>query len=273
MRKWGNEEMAASFPHFLISPFPYDAWSGATRVAIRIGTSGWSYDHWQGVLYPHGIPMWERLDHYTGRYDTVEVNSTYYRWPKDATFRYWRGRVPEGFLMTVKAPRGLTHSKRLYSPEAWLERIARGLHGLGDKRGILLVQLPPRFGYDYRRLEYFLEQAPSWIRLAVEFRDPSWHREEVFGLLEQKGAAYCVMSGAHLPCILRATAPFVYVRLHGPSTEHLYAGSYSEDNLRWWADRIREWASQGRDIFAYFNNDGEGNAVRNADTLRWLLGV
>ena len=242
-------------------------------MAIHIGTSGWSYDHWQGVLYPHDIPGRERLDYYTSRYRTVEVNSTYYRWPPDTTFAYWRRRVPDDFLMTVKAPRGLTHSKRLYAPEKWLERIKGGLHRLAEKRGVLLVQLSPRFEYDYARLAYFLEQTPWWVRLAVEFRHPSWHRDEVFGLLEQRGAAYCVMSGAHLPCVLRATAPLVYVRLHGPDHDHLYGGSYSEDDLRWWADRMRDWESQGRDVFAYFNNDGGGNAVRNADTLRCLLGV
>jgi uncharacterized protein YecE (DUF72 family) len=242
-------------------------------MAIHIGTSGWSYDHWQGILYPHDIPPRERLDYYLRRFGTVEVNSTYYRWPVEATFAGWRRRVPDGFLMTVKAPRGLTHSKRLYAPEAWLERIRRGVARLGDKLGILLVQLSPRFEYDYARLAYFLEQAPSWLRLAVEFRHPTWHREEVFALLERHGAAYCVMSGAGLPCILRATAPFVYLRLHGPDRHHLYAGSYADDDLRWWAERIREWQAQGREVFAYFNNDGGGNAVRNADTLKWLLGV
>ena len=80
------------------------------------------------------------------------------------------------------------------------------------------------------------------------------------------------MSGAHLPCVLRATAPFVYIRLHGPDWNHLYAGSYSDNDLRWWADRIREWEAGGREVFAYFNNDGGGNAVRNADTLRFFLG-
>ena len=91
-------------------------------------------------------------------------------------------------------------------------------------------------------------------------------------LLERHGAAYCVMSGANLPCVLRATAPFVYVRLHGPDHEHLYGGSYSDDDLRWWADRIREWSASGQDVYAYFNNDGGGNAVRNAETLRWFAG-
>ena len=242
-------------------------------MTIFIGTSGWSYDHWQNVLYPHGASGPDRLNHYLSRYRTVEVNSTFYRWPPDATFARWHRRLPEGFSMTVKAPRGLTHGKRLYSPEGWLARMRPGLRYLGRKRGVLLVQLSPRFDYDFVRLEYFLHRIPSWLKVAVEFRHPSWHREEVFHLLEQRNAAYCVMSGAHLPCILRATAAFVYVRLHGPDRNYLYAGSYSEDDLRWWADRIREWAGQNRDVFVYFNNDGDGNAVRNADTLRWLLGT
>jgi uncharacterized protein YecE (DUF72 family) len=242
-------------------------------MAIHVGTSGWSYDHWQGVLYPHDTPVRDRLDYYIPRYRTVEVNSTYYRWPVDATFARWHHRLPEGFLMTVKAPRGLTHSKRLYAPEGWLARMRKGLGYLGRKRGVLLVQLPPQFPYDHARLLYFLRQAPPWLKVALEFRHPSWHREEVWALLEECGAAYCVMSGAHLPCILRATAPFVYARLHGPDHHHLYAGSYPDDDLRWWADRIREWEGTGRDVFAYFNNDGGGNAVRNADTLKWLLGI
>ena len=110
-----------------------------------------------------------------------------------------------------------------------------------------------------------------WRRYCIEFRHPSWHQEEVFCLLEQYGVAYCVMSGAHLPCLLRATASFVYVRLHGPDPEHLYAGSYSDQDLAWWKDRIQEWATMGKDVFVYFNNDGEGNAVRNADILQQML--
>jgi uncharacterized protein YecE (DUF72 family) len=242
-------------------------------MAIHIGTSGWSYDHWQGVLYPHGVPQRERLAYYVQRFQTVEVNSTFYGWPADSTFASWHRRVPDGFLMTVKAPRGLTHRARLSEPEAWLERMGGGLRYLGSKRGVLLVQTPPDMEYDHGRMAYFLEQIPQWLKVAVELRHPSWHREEVFALLERHGAAYCVMSGAHLPCILRATAPFVYLRLHGPDPQHMYAGSYSDDSLRWWAERIREWAGAGREVFAYFNNDGEGNAVRNAVRLRQILDI
>ncbi|MBV9850579.1 MAG: DUF72 domain-containing protein [Armatimonadetes bacterium] len=240
--------------------------------AIHIGTSGWSYDHWDGVLYPPGTSPAERLALYVRRFPTAEVNSTFYRWPPVTTFDGWRRRLPEGFLMTVKAPRGLTHGRRLYAPEQWLARMEPGLAALGDRRGILLVQVPPQMEYDLPRLSYFLGQVPGWLRTAVELRHPSWQREETFRLLERHGTAYCVMSGAGLPCVLRATAPFVYVRLHGPDRNFLYAGSYPDDDLQWWAERIREWAAQGREVFAYFNNDGEGNAVRNADTLRRLLG-
>ncbi len=238
---------------------------------LWVGTSGWSYDHWHDTLYPHGLPTVERLGVYVGRYLTVEINSTFYRWPPDAAFARWRRRLPAGFLMSVKAPRGLTHGKRLYAPEAWLARMAPGLCALGERRGPLLVQVPPQMECDLPRLDYFLRRLPPWVRAAVELRHVSWDRDDVYALLEEHGAAYCVMSGAGLPCVLRATAPFVYVRLHGPDTRHLYGGSYSDDDLHWWADRVREWRGQGRDVFAYFNNDGEGNAVRNADTLRRFL--
>lgn len=240
-------------------------------MSIHIGTSGWSYAHWDGVLYPPGLPPTERLSYYLQRFSTVEVNSTFYGWPHDATFVRWHRQLTPDFLMTIKAPRGLTHATRLYAPEKWLRAVRLGVRYLGKNRGVLLVQLPPDFACDYARLEYFLHCVPSWLKVAVELRHASWHQEAVFQLLEQTGTAYCVMSGAHLPCILRATAPFVYVRMHGPDINHLYGGSYSDDSLHWWKDRIREWHSTGRNVFVYFNNDGDGNAVRNAETLRGFL--
>ena len=148
-----------------------------------------------------------------------------------------------------------------------------GLRQLGKKLGVVLYQLPPHFPCNLDRLASFLPQAPRWARIAFEFRHPSWDREEVYALLERHRAAYCVMSGPNLPCVLRATAPFVFVRLHGPDDDRMYAGSYSDDSLRWWADRFREWQGQGRDVFAYFNNDGFGNAIRNAETLKGMLAV
>jgi uncharacterized protein YecE (DUF72 family) len=240
-------------------------------VNVHVGTSGWSYDHWENVLYPPELPPRDRLRYYWPNFGTVELNSSFYRWPRAASFASWRRRLPEGFLLSVKAPRGLTHGKKLYSPEVWIDRIASCWHELRDRRAVLLVQLPPSMERDDARLGYFLARLPDWIRVAVEFRHDSWHTDDVFSLLERHGAAYCITSGAHLPCILRATAAFVYIRMHGPDHEHLYGGSYSDADLDWWAQRIREWRDSGTEVFVYFNNDGGGNAVRNALTLRGML--
>jgi uncharacterized protein YecE (DUF72 family) len=240
-------------------------------MVTSIGTSGWSYDHWEPELYPPGLPARSRLGRYAEAFSTVELNSSFYRWPRPSAFGSWRRRLPDGFCLSVKAPRGLTHGRRLYGPETWVQRIGLGWHELGDKRAVLLVQLAPSQPRDDERLAYFLTLIPSWIRVAVEFRHPSWHGEDVFALLAAHGAAYCVLSGANLPCVLRVTTDFAYLRLHGPDHHHLYAGSYSDTDLAWWADRIREWQASGRDVYAYFNNDGDANAVRNARTLQGLL--
>jgi uncharacterized protein YecE (DUF72 family) len=240
-------------------------------LSIHIGTSGWSYGHWDGVLYPPGTPPAHRLGHYVRRFDTVELNSSFYHWPRTATFARWRQRLPDGFQLSVKAARGLTHGKRLYAPEVWVDRVASCWHELAEKRAVLLIQLAPDHVRDDARLAYLLQRLPGWMRVSIEFRHPSWHDEQVFSMLEHHQVAYCVMSGAGLPCVLRSTAPFVYVRLHGPDFDHLYGGSYSDTDLRWWADRLREWRDSGKDVLVYFNNDGGGNAVRNADTLRGLV--
>ncbi|GMA20814.1 DUF72 domain-containing protein [Arsenicicoccus piscis] len=237
---------------------------------ILVGTSGWAYDHWIGVLYPPELPKRRWLERYVQEFGTVELNASYYRWPRQATFGSWERRLPPGFELAVKASRGLTHARRLYAPEKWADIFARDLARLGDRRGPLLLQLPPTLERDDARLDYALGAIPSWIRVAVELRHESWLHDDVFALLERHGAAYVIMSGAHLPCVLRATTDVVYVRMHGPSHDHLYAGSYSEDDLRWWADRCREWQGQGRRVYVYFNNDGHGFAVHNARRLRDL---
>lgn len=236
-----------------------------------IGTSGWSYNHWQGVLYPSKLPTTQRLRVYAQHFNTVELNSSFYHWPREASFQNWSDQLPEGFRLSVKAPRGLTHGQRLSEPALWIQRIQRGLDILGEKCGVLLVQLPPDMTRDDLRLESFLQQLPPQLMAAIEFRHTSWHVEPVFALLEHHRTAYCVMSGADLACLLRATAPFIYVRLHGPSPNHLYAGSYSEDDLLWWAARLNEWRASGHTCWVYFNNDAAGNAVRNAQRLLELV--
>jgi uncharacterized protein YecE (DUF72 family) len=240
---------------------------------IRIGTSGWSYDHWVGVLYPQRTPVSARLGMYVRQFNTVELNASFYRWPNDSTFAGWRQRLPGGFTMSVKAHRGLTHFRRLKSPEPWVERFESCWRALGDRSEMLLVQLHPEQQRDDERLVHFLGLMPDPVRVAVELRDPSWDDPAVYALLERHNAAYVVMSGAGLPCVLRATTDVVYVRMHGPQSESLYAGSYSDDELRWWADRIAGWDADGRDVLVYFNNDAHGYAVRNALTLGAMLGA
>ena len=240
-------------------------------MAVHIGTSGWSYDHWVGVLYPKSASSLERLDAYARHFRTVEVNNTFYRWPKDEVFSTWRERLPEGFVFSAKASRGLTQFRKLNDPEPWLERMEAGLGPAEGEAGRAALPAPAPLPERSRPARPLPGPGPPGQRVAVEFRHPTWDVEETFAVLERHDAAYCVMSGANLPCVLRATADFVFVRLHGPDRSHMYAGSYSEDDLRWWADRIGEWR-EGRDVYAYFNNDGYGHAVRNALRLRELVG-
>lgn len=240
-------------------------------MSVRIGTSGWSYDHWAEVLYRRGLPSARRLARYVEVFDTVELNASFYRWPKDATFAGWRQQLPDGFTMSVKAHRGLTHYRRLTAPEPWIERFESCWQTLGRHRGVLLVQLHPEQARDDARLDTFLAGMPTDIRVAVELRHPSWNHSDVYALLQRRKAAYVVMSGPGLPCIPRTTTDFTYIRMHGPDQNSMYAGSYPSKELRSWADRIAAWGAEGVDVWMYFNNDLGGHAVRNALSLRELL--
>ncbi len=142
-----------------------------------------------GEIEMIGTPPAAWLGHYVARFRTVELNASFYRWPRTATFASWRRRLPPGFQLSVKAPRGLTHAKRLYAPEVWVERMAACWHELGERRAVLLVQLHPAHERDDARLDFFLSTLPDWMRVAVEFRHPSWHDEGVYALLERHGAA------------------------------------------------------------------------------------
>ncbi|MEN3224905.1 DUF72 domain-containing protein [Mycolicibacterium porcinum] len=238
---------------------------------IRIGTSGWSYDHWTDVLYPRGTPAKSRLAHYVGEFDTVELNGSFYRWPADTTFTGWRDQMPDGFTMSVKAHRGLTHYRRLRSPESWTPRFEEYWKLLGSHNEALLVQLHPALERDDELLTAFLSQLPRRIRVAMELRHPSWHEEAVYDVLRRHDAAYVVMSGPGLTCRPVATSELVYLRMHGPGEESMYAGSYSDDELSAWAQRIRQWDRDDHRVVVYFNNDLGGHAVRNARKLKQLV--
>ncbi len=217
---------------------------------IRIGTSGWSYDHWTDVLYPQGLPASKRLAHYVGAFDTVELNASFYRWPRDAAFTGWRQRLPDGFTMAVKAHRGLTHFRRLKSPEPWVERFERCWKALGTAGGGAACPTASRNG-TRRRPPRSLPSSDAAVDSGGDGAAASVV-ERPGGVLAAgtNGAAYVVMSGAGMACVPRATSDLVYVRMHGPEPASLYTGSYSDEELREWADRsdVAERGQAGRRV-------------------------
>ena len=213
---------------------------------LRVGTSGWQYRHWKGRFYPKDLPTAKWLGYYTTYFDTVELNNSFYRQPERRTFERWRRAVPGDFRFAVKLNRFITHVKRLKVERESIERSYGTLAGLGPKAAVVLVQLPPRMKFDEERAERFFKQvAPRRRRHAL-----------VIGETQ------------HWPTHVAVTADFVYLRFHGP--ERRYGSSYTDETLGEWARRINEWRREGRDVFAYFNNDEMGYAPRNALRLREL---
>jgi uncharacterized protein YecE (DUF72 family) len=172
-------------------------------VVIRIGTSGWSQDHWRPGLDPPGLPARDRLARYAAAFPAAGLNSSFCRWPRPAA------AGGTGFWLPVKAPRGLTGARTLDAPQGRRQRIAAGWREPGGEPAVLLVRLPPPLRRDDARLAYFLRLVPGWTRAAAEFRRRSWHCGEILALLQAPRAAYCVVGGANLPCTLRAAAALV----------------------------------------------------------------
>ncbi len=240
--------------------------ANATPGTLHLGTSGYQYDHWRGVFYPEDLPKDEWFGRYAERFDSVEINNTFYQLPEAETFDDWRERAPEGFCYAVKFSRYGSHMKKLKDPEGTIGTFLERAERLEDRLGPILVQLPPHWGADPERLAAFLDAAPSAHRWAVEVRDPSWLCAAVFDVLRDHGAALCLhdMIDDH-PREL--TADWLYLRYHGED----YAGGYSPQRLSAEADRIAAWLDDGLDVFAYFNNDLGGHAVEDAGNLARYL--
>jgi len=187
---------------------------------IRIGTSGWHYKHWVGKFYPSGMPSSQMFDFYRRHFDTVELNNSFYRLPTFEAFARWRDAAPDKFLFAVKGSRFLTHNKKLKEPEQALQNLLPRAEVLGPKLGPILFQLPPKWKVNLERLESFLQALPTEHHYAFEFREPTWHNEQVYEVLRRHNAAYCIheLAGFHTPILL--TADFSYVRLHGPGEKY-----------------------------------------------------
>ena len=245
--------------------------TGASEPALRIGCSGWQYRHWRGNFYPDDLPQSRWLLHYFTRFATVELNNSFYRLPPKETFARWRRAAPPGFLFAVKASRYLTHMKKLKDAADPLARMFTNVRALGPRLGPVLYQLPPHWASDVGRLDGFLDQVPTDVRQAVEFRDPSWYCDEVYRALQRHDVALCVhdMNGSASPRLV--VGPFVYVRFHGAGAR--YGGGYSEGALADWARWLAAQHARGIPVYAYFNNDVGGHAPKDAARLIQRLGA
>ena len=235
----------------------------AKRGKLRIGTSGYHYDHWKEVFYPRHLPKKGWFAYYVRHFDTVEINNTFYHLPQAQSCDVWREQAPPGFRYALKFSRYGSHLKRLKEPHASIAQFLDRATRLRESLGPILVQLPPHWAPDPARLASFLEAASGVYRWAIEFRDPRWLCEEVYAILRRSAVALCIhdLIADHPRCL---TTDWTYLRFHGVGG----GGSYTPQALTAQARRIDRYLSDGLDVFAYFNNDAHGYAVRNAADLR-----
>ncbi|PZR70806.1 MAG: DUF72 domain-containing protein [Candidatus Dormiibacter spiritus] len=238
-------------------------------MVVYIGTSGWQYRHWRDAFYPPGLAQRRWLDHYAARFQTVELNNSFYHLPTAHSFERWREETPADFVVAAKMSSYLTHLKRLRDPgepvRLFLERAGR----LEQKLGPILLQMPPQLTAEPGRLAETLDCFPAGVRVAVEFRHDSWYQPQVRSLLERHGAALCLADSPRRRTPEWRTADWGFLRFHeGRATPR---PCYGERALLTWADRLsRLWRTE-EDVFCYFNNDPRGCAIRDAITFARLL--
>jgi uncharacterized protein YecE (DUF72 family) len=240
-------------------------------VTIWIGTSGWHYPHWQGTFYPESLPKTAWLSDYAHRFDTVEINHSFYQLPSQQTLKQWRETVPDRFQFTAKASGYITHRKKLKDPEQTLVQFFDRIRVLEDKLAVILFQLPPRWSPNFDRLANFIEALPPEYRYAFEFRDRRWFAPKMYEILSRSGVALCLyeLAGARSPQEL--TTDWTYIRLHGMH-EDAYRGRYDAETLDLWAKQLLKWSEMGHDIYCYFDNDEAGYAPQDALALRERIG-
>jgi uncharacterized protein YecE (DUF72 family) len=236
---------------------------------FHLGTSGWSYPGWRGLFYPPDLPSSDWLEFYAQHFATVEINMTFYRFPKPATLKGWLERTPPGFCFTLKANRQITHLKRLRKVKSEVRYFYILADSLRERLGCILFQLPPSIKLDLELLEEFLETLSPDYRNVIEFRDPGWYDEKVFTLMRQHKTTFCVVSSGKVPRTPVETSDVAYFRFHGLTGGYRY--NYSDDELAEWAAAIKSVRATER--YVYFNNDYQAYAVRNCLRLGELLGA
>jgi uncharacterized protein YecE (DUF72 family) len=209
------------------------------------------------------------LGFYAQRFGTVEINNSFYRLPSPEAVQSWVSQTPAEFRFAVKASRYITHNRKLRDPEQSFAKFFAVVKGFGEKLGPILFQLPPAWLINRERLEEFLTSLPPGNQYAFEFRNPSWHTPEIYNLLARFNAAFCIFEIAGFRSSVELTAPFTYVRLHGPG--NAYQGKYSDSALCQWAKMIERWISEKRSVYFYFDNDQAGFAAENALQLSCMV--
>jgi len=229
---------------------------------ILIGTSGYNYPEWKGSFYPADLPAAKMLLYYASRFDTVEINYTFYRMPTPKLVAGWCAQVPEGFRFTLKAPRRITHDKRLRPAD-----VAESLRGfmtaageLGPRMGALLFQLPPNFKKDVGLLSEFLALLPPKVTAAFEFRHPSWLGDDVYACLQERNVALCIADSDTRDTPIITTADYAYLRLRDEG--------YTPDDVRRWGDTAGQLAMRCRDVFVYFKHEDEGKGAAFGTLMR-----
>ena len=242
--------------------------SNAPAQIIHVGCSGWFYWKWRGLFYPAELPTGDWFDYYAERFNTVEINASFYSWPTVANIKAWK-RQPgrRRFIYTVKVCELITHVKKARGTKTLVKDFGLIADLLDERMGCFLFQFPPSYRFTPGKLSALLKQLDPGRRNVVEFRHASWWNEKVYDAFTRTGTIFCSCSGPRLPDVLIKTADTVYLRLHGP--KRWYRHDYSKDELAQWSDRIRR--SGAKEVFVYFNNDYEANAPRNALTLRAMM--
>lgn len=242
---------------------------------LFIGTSGFSYSHWEnGVFYPKNLPRAYQLEHYAKQFNSVELNSPFYRFPSEKTFQNWHRRVPDNFVFALKVNRFITHVKKLKGcRKEWLEFSKRAIF-LKKKLGPFLFQFPASWQKNLERLDDFMRiirKTGNRFRFAFEFRHKSWFSGDVYCFFKnRRNLSFCIINSPYWPSVDEVFGGFVYLRMHGKKS--LYSSNYSHKELKNLAQKIKKYLSQNLDVYCYFNNDARGFACQNAKALQKLCG-
>jgi len=232
---------------------------------IWVGTSGYNYPEWKGSFYPSDLAAAKMLPYYAARFPTVEINYTFYRMPNEKLAAGWAGQTPEPYRLTLKAPRRITHDRRLKDTGDLVGGFCRVAASLGPKLGALLFQLPPNMKKDLAVFDAFLADLPPRVCAAFEFRHPSWFDDEVFQRLTARNLALCVSDSEKLSAPVNVTADYAYFRLRDEG--------YGPDDIARWAETIRTETAGCTDVFVYFKHEEEGKGPEFAQLLMHHLGL